>query len=160
MSDAVIIFDEISLVLSKSDFIRITKYNKEVGDFTYMFYEEDSCFVCLDQWSPFLAVFFTPVNLEGRECFEISRIRHSLDVTPNLDTDYEEFNLETSNIIYQVFHLLNNVIFSTDKPEEEIGYRYYIRNKKNGTYDIRIHFSRVHIAEFIQYLSWGFGLVD
>lgn len=158
MSNVVIIFDEISLVLSKNDYVQITKFNKQVGDYTYLFIEDELCFICFDKVSPLVVVFFTPVNLEGRDCYEISQIKHKLDSTPNLPADFEEFNHVVSDIIDHVFHLLNDIIVSNDIPKQEMGYRYYLRKKKTRTYDIRVFFDRVNIREFIQNLSWVFGV--
>ncbi|MDP2425399.1 MAG: hypothetical protein U1C51_07775 [Candidatus Izemoplasmatales bacterium] len=164
MKNVTIIFDEKSLVLTKDDYTAITKYSKLSEDTRFGFMDDDKCFVVVKKKDLRLAVFFTKVELEGRECFEISRILHKLDATPNLPEQLEEFNYETGNMIKKVFNLLDEAISTSRNPignsKHAFGFKYYIRNLKTKSYDIQHSLQRVNIASFVQNLSYVFGITD
>jgi len=160
MNNVVIIFDEIALVLTKNDYTNISQYFKTFEDLTFGFLEKDLCFVVLDNEEPLAAVFFSKVKLEGKECYEISRIKHKLDNVPKLPDELDEFNQATGEVIKKVFNLLNEAIIANEITQNEMYHKYYIRNKKTGVYDIYAIHERVNIAEFIDKLSYVFAISD
>jgi len=158
MDNVVIVFDEASLVLSKNDYVNITQFNRIREKSIFAFFEKYKCFMVLENNKPKVIVYFSPIKLEGRECFEITRIIHELDRTPNLPDELDEFNQATGELIANVFHLLNEAIIADGKTQNEMSHKYYIRNKKTGVYDIYAVQEKVDIAEFVHKLSFVFGI--
>jgi hypothetical protein len=158
MSNVTILFDEKSLVLTKDDYTAITKYSKVSEDMISWFMNQ--CFVVLKNNKPLLVAFFNKVHLEGRDCFEISRIKHELEVVPNLPDEYNEFNVEVGELIKKVFNLLDKAINTSNYSEFVLYYKYYIRNLKKKSYDIQLYQQRVNIASFVPKLSYVFGVTD
>lgn len=160
MGSVMIVFDEKSLVLSKNDYTSLSQYFKTNGEWTYCFFEEELCFVAIKKEEPMFTVFFTQIELEGTECYEISEIRHILDKVPNLPDQLEDFNQATEELIRHVFNLLNEAIISNEMKQVDWFYKYYIKDLKTDSYDIRLLQERVNLADFVGDLSYVFGIDD
>ncbi len=160
MNNVVIVFDEASLVLTKNDYVNITQFNRIRGDLTYAFFDEYKCFSVFENNVPLMSVYFTKITLEGKECYEISQIKHKLDRAPKLPNHLDEFNQATGELIRNVFLLLNEAIITNIKAENEVYFRYYVRNRKSHQYAIWAFQQRKNIAEFVDKLRFVFGVSD
>ena len=158
MANVLIVFDRISLAISKNDFDCIAGTNKKVKGITYTFDEDAGALLIIEGEKPLMACFFSKVMLDGKECYEISKIKHRLDKEPNLPDDYKQVNNECHLVMKEIFTLLNNIVADNIKPNE-IMHRYYLRNRGKGTYDIVVGFEeRFSYVSFKDKLGWAFGI--
>ena len=159
MADVVIVFDEKSLCISQEDFYSIAQYNRKNENEIFAFMQSENCFFYFLNDKLIFSVLFSIVKIEGKECYEITRIRQLLNKVPDLPKDYQQFNYEVGNIIRGIFNLLSRIIFSSSsKTNNSIYYRYYIRTVKEKTVDILSSKERINIVNFVKDLSYVFGI--
>jgi hypothetical protein len=157
MSSIFISFDRVSLVLSKADFDVISNYNMNAPEGTYFYHNDYDCFAYLDvNKNPKWFVFFTNIILENENCYEITDIEYFLDNTKQIPEPSVKLSKE-------IFNNISNIFTTIDKklhyfPRSDLFYKFYIRNKDKGTYDITASVKKNDITEFVRLLDWKYSI--
>lgn len=165
MGKTIIRFDNKSLVISKEDFeiFKKEKYHIDDGT-THIFYDKDLCLLVIGVDSkPRMAIYFSPIFLDGEEMYEISQINHCYNNQVN-QNNLNKIRKDILSCVQEAFALLDNILQKRAKDNDKItslGYKYCIHDIKNHMHNTSISlFERFSYLKFMPELDYAFCFID
>lgn len=155
MKILIIMFDEKSLALSKEDFNLIKKISHLLKNKIFMFNEEENILVRFNKNQDLeFGVIFEEVELDGNDCYEITRLHYGLEP----DFDYKGgaslLNKKANEVISEIYQDIDGFLFELSKGLNLESYNYYIRDKINDTFSTLTTKERAKIFEIESHNSF------